>query len=101
MRAALNGKTARVSSSPRLRLTCEGGDAPLERFAWTLKKQLEDAGFRVVLSSCSSTLLRSKALAGQSDIFIAPRRTILRSDIERLSAIPLHLPGPPEGRKRP
>ena len=34
-------------------------------------------------------MLRSKALAGKYDLFIAPRRVILMSDIERLDALTL------------
>jgi len=100
-RAALNGEQPRVSGSPRLRLACEDGDTDLGGLARMLKNRLEAAGFRVALSMCSPALLRSKALAGKCDIFVAPRRTILRSDIERLGAAPLHLPCPPERRKRP
>ncbi len=96
------GGRASVSGSPRLRVAYDKDELPLRTFVPSLKTRLEEAGFRVFLSGCGAVMLRSKALAGQCDLFLTPRRTILRSDIDRLGAVALSLPGQdelPERRK--
>ena len=93
------GRRAVVSGSPRLRVAYDVDEVSLREFASELKEHLEEAGFRVSLCGCGSVMLRSKALAGQCDLFLTPRRAILRSDIARLGAVELKLPGRTERRR--
>ena len=98
-RAACGEKAAPLSGSPALRIAYDEGEPVLRERAEGLKRALRGSGFRVVLSPCSPVMLRSKALAGACDVFFAPRRVILRSDIERLGADDLPPLRGHEGRK--
>lgn len=86
LRAILRGRAAEFRCARRLRLSCLSGE---KKSARRLAEKLERLGLRVRLRPCSAVMLRSKALSGRYDLFIAPRRVILKSDIRRLGAMAL------------
>ncbi len=89
LHAAALGRQARFHGSRELKLAYADDEKALGVYARRLARRLALAGLNVKLSPCSPVMLRSKALAGKYDLFVAPRRVILMSDIERLDALTL------------
>ena len=89
LKSAFEGAAVDLSGTAHVSFFYPAGDKPLAQYAGKAADHLRRCGADVTLRELSPVMLRSRAIAGKFDVFIAPSRVILRSDVARLGFMQL------------